>query len=75
MRSWNPWTTQRLQERIKQHVQKQSSKEPLLLRSKEPTDLNQPELSQIENVKQKVTLNPNQRVIQPFIRQHLLESN
>ena len=55
--------------------QKQSSKEPLLLRSKEPTDLNQPELSQIENVKQKVTLNPNQRAIQPFICQHLLESN
>ena len=30
------------------------------------TDLNQPEPSQIENAKQKVRLNSNQRVIQPL---------
>ena len=46
--------------------QKQYGKKTLLLRSREPTDPNQPELSQIENVKQKVRLNKNQRAIQPL---------
>ena len=58
-------TTQRLQERIKQLVSKQLGKKPLLLRNRDPTDLNQPEPSQIENAKQKVRLNSNQRAIQP----------
>ena len=59
-------TTQRLQERIKQHVPKAIRQKPLLLRNREPTDLNQPEPSQIENAKQKVRLNSNQKAIQPL---------
>ena len=43
--------------------QKQKGKEPPLLFSKEPTDPNQPELGQIENAKQKVRRNSNQRTI------------
>ena len=46
--------------------QKQEGKKPLLLRNREPTDLNQTEPNQIENAKQKVTLNLNQRAIQPL---------
>ena len=46
--------------------QKQEGKKPLLLKSREPTDPNQPELSQIENSKQKVRLNSNQRANQPL---------
>ena len=45
---------------------KLKDKKPLLLRNREPTDLNQPEPSQIENAKQKVGLNSNQRAIQPL---------
>ena len=41
-------------------------KKTLLLRNREPTDLNQPESSQIENAKQKVRLNSNHRAIQPL---------
>ena len=37
-----------------------------MLRSREPTDPNQPELSQIENAKQKVRLKLHQRAIQPL---------
>ena len=37
-----------------------------LLRNSEPTDPNQPEPSQIENAKQKVRLNSNQKAIQPL---------
>ena len=54
--------------------QKQEGKEPLLLRSKEPTYPNQPELRQIENAKQKVRLNSNQPESDSAIGQHLLES-
>ena len=46
--------------------QKQWGKKPLSLRNREPTDLNQPEPSQIENAKQKVRLNSNQKAIQPL---------
>ena len=46
--------------------QKQYGKKTLLLRNREPIDLNQPEPSQIENAKQKVRLNSNQRAIQPL---------
>ena len=46
--------------------QKQLGKEPLLLRSREPTNPNQPELSQTENAKQTVRLNSNKRAIQPM---------
>ena len=46
--------------------QKQLGKKPLLLRNKEPIDLYQPEPSQIENAKQKVRLDSNQRAIQPL---------
>ena len=42
------------------------AKKPLLLRNREPTDLNQPEPSQTENSKQKVRLKSNQKVIQPL---------
>ena len=41
-------TTQRLQERIKQHVPKAIRQKPFLLRNREPNNLNQP-----ENAKQK----------------------
>ena len=46
--------------------QKQYGKEPLLLRSREFNDPDQQEHSQIENAKQKVRLNSNQRAIQPL---------
>ena len=59
-------TTQRLQERIMLHVPKAIRQKPLLLRNREPTDLNQPEPSQTENAKQKVRLNLNQKAIQPL---------
>ena len=58
-------TTQRLQERIKQHVPKAIRRKTLLLRNRKPINLNQPDPSQIENAKQKVRLNSNQRAIQP----------
>ena len=57
-------TSYRLQERIKQHVPKAiRQKKTLLLSNRKPTDLNQPEPSQIENAKQKVRHNSNQRAI------------
>ena len=37
-----------------------------LFRNREPTNLKQPEPSQIENAKQKVRLNLNQKAIQPL---------
>ena len=46
--------------------QKQYGKEPLLLRGREFNDPDQQEHSQIENAKQKVRLNSNQRAIQPL---------
>ena len=46
-------TTQRLQERIKQHVPKAIRQKTLLLRNREPTDLNQPELSQKKKMQSK----------------------
>ena len=46
--------------------QKQYGKEPLLLRSREFNDPDQQEHSQIENAKQNVRLNSNQRAIQPL---------
>ena len=46
--------------------QKQWGKKPLLLRNREPIDLNHLEPSQIENAKQKVRLNSNQKAIQPL---------
>ena len=52
-------STQRLQERITQHVPKTIRQKLLLLRNRKPTDPNQPERSQIENVQQKVRLNSN----------------
>ena len=54
-------TTQRLQERIKQHVPKAIRQKTLLLRNREPTDLNQPEPSQIENAKQKDSIRTRKR--------------
>ena len=48
--------------------QKQYGKEPLLLRSREFNDPDQQEHSQIENAKQKVRLNSNQRAIQPLAK-------
>ena len=51
--------------------QKQLGKKPLLLRNKEPIDLNQPEPSQIENAKQKVRLNLNQFVGIQSVRMQL----
>ena len=59
-------TTQRLQERIKQHVPK-AIRQKTTLKNREPIDLNQPKPNQIENAKQKVRLNSNQRAIQPFV--------
>ena len=56
-------TTQRLQERIEQHVPKTIKKRTTVLRSREPINPNQPEFIQIENAKQKVRLNSNQRAI------------
>ena len=47
-------------------LQKQYGKKPLLLRNREPTDPNQLEHSEIENAKQKLRLNSNQRAIQPL---------
>ena len=67
-------TNQKLQERINQHVPKAIKQKLVLLRNREPTDLNQPEPSQIENAKQNVRLNLNQTAIQAF-GQHLLEPN
>ena len=59
-------TTQMLQERMKQHVPKVIRQKNTLTQDREPTDLNQPKPSQIENAKQKVRLNSNQRAIQPL---------
>ena len=56
-------TTQSRQERIKQHVPKAIKQQTTLLSRREPTDTNQPEHNQIENAKQIVRLNSNQRAI------------
>ena len=59
-------TTQRLQERIKQHVPKAIRQRTTPTQEQETPDPNQPELMQIENAKQKVRLNSNQSAIQPL---------
>ena len=60
-------TTQRLQERIKHHVPKAIRQKTTLTQEQESIDLNQLEPSQMENAKQKVRLNSNQRAIQPLV--------
>ena len=53
----------RLQERIKQYLPKAIRQR---ITPREPTGPNQPEPSQIENAKQNLRLNSNQRAIQPL---------
>ena len=68
-------TNQRIQERIKQHVPKAIRQRTTPTHEQGTHRSNQPEHSQIENTKQKVRLNSNQRAIQPLANINLLESN